>query len=334
MSPEIQNLREPLSADAPCGIDLEDSHLLASFDAYRLFGSDVRLPADTDWRGIRDRSQEALAQSRDLRLLAHLSAALLHTQGLEPFCESLGVAEAWLRDQWGAVFPRVDEDAILRKNALSCLADRMAIVDAVRRTPIVSHRQLGAYSLRHLELATGHLPPAETDTNVPTSEQIEAALEGTPVEELEARRASVQSGIEAIRNITATMQTQGGFESSPDFAALLAPLTRIDRVLTEHLAHRSGASEAPVETDGSSDPQASASAPVAVGNIQSRQDAIRAIDAVSAYFRKNEPSSPIPLLLDRAKRLVSKSFLEVLEDIAPDSLAQARAAGGIKADQS
>ena len=41
----------------------------------------------------------------------------------------------------------------------------------------------------------------------------------------------------------------------------------------------------------------------------------------------------MPLLLDRAKRLVSKSFLEVLEDIAPESLAQVRLIGGIKGDE-
>ena len=43
-----------------------------------------------------------------------------------------------------------------------------------------------------------------------------------------------------------------------------------------------------------------------------------------------EPSSPIPLLLERAKRLVSKDFLEVLADIAPDALATARTAAGLK----
>jgi len=185
MSKEIQALLGALSADAPCGIDLEDSQLLASFDAYRLFGSDVRLPADTDWREIRDRATEALAQSKDLRLLAHLSAALLHVQGLDAFCESLGVADTWLRDHWAAVFPRVNEDAILRKNALSCFADRMAIVDAVRRAPIVSHRQLGSYSLRHLELATGQLPPTESDLDVPSRGQIDAAIEDTSVEYLQ-----------------------------------------------------------------------------------------------------------------------------------------------------
>ena len=49
----------------------------------------------------------------------------------------------------------------------------------------------------------------------------------------------------------------------------------------------------------------------------SRQDAVRALDAVADYFRRNEPSSPIPLLIEWAKRLVAKDFLEVLADIAP-----------------
>jgi type VI secretion system protein ImpA len=71
-----------------------------------------------------------------------------------------------------------------------------------------------------------------------------------------------------------------------------------------------------------------------LGEIASRQDAIRAMDAIVVFFRKNEPSSPVPLLLDRAKRLVSKSFLEVLEDIAPESLAQVRQLGGIRGEES
>ena len=48
------------------------------------------------------------------------------------------------------------------------------------------------------------------------------------------------------------------------------------------------------------------------------------------FFRRAEPSSPIPLIVDRAKRLVSKDFLEVLADIAPGAVSQARAAGGLK----
>jgi type VI secretion system protein ImpA len=69
---------------------------------------------------------------------------------------------------------------------------------------------------------------------------------------------------------------------------------------------------------------------MAVGAIKSRQDAIRALDAAAEFFRRNEPSSPVPLLVDRAKRLVAKDFLEVLADVAPEALPSARAAGGIR----
>jgi len=78
---------------------------------------------------------------------------------------------------------------------------------------------------------------------------------------------------------------------------------------------------------------AAAAAGFTGGAIQSRQDAVRALDAMAEYFRRNEPSSPIPLFVERAKRLVAKDFLEVLADIAPDALAVARSAGGLKADE-
>src|SRR5689334_16782541 len=116
------SLCEPISADAPCGVDLEDTQLLASFDAFRVFGNDTPLRADLDWREIRNQSLEALGQSRDIRLLAHLAVATLRVDGLQAFCALLPVAERWITEQWDTVFPRVDEDAVLRKNALNCFS--------------------------------------------------------------------------------------------------------------------------------------------------------------------------------------------------------------------
>ncbi|MBE0617668.1 MAG: hypothetical protein IH608_07060 [Proteobacteria bacterium] len=56
--------------------------------------------------------------------------------------------------------------------------------------------------------------------------------------------------------------------------------------------------------------------------MRSREDVVHLLDKVCDYFRRNEPSSPVPLLLERAKRLVSKSFLEIVRDLAPDGVAQ------------
>ena len=146
-------LLQPITADQPCGESLEDTDKLTSFDTFRLFGQARPLdapveqnekgqPAETripkppespEWREIRDKALEALGKSKDLRLLACLGTALLRTDGVPAFAETLNVAAYWLDTYWSQTYPLVDEDAILRRNALNCLADPMAVVDGLRK---------------------------------------------------------------------------------------------------------------------------------------------------------------------------------------------------------
>ena len=120
MDPVVERLVVGISPDNPAGENLEDTQLLASFDGYRVFGQMVPPGVDTDWREIRDKALEGLDQSRDLRLLAHLGAAALRTQGVAGFCDVLGVASRWFDGFPDKLYPLVDEDAILRRNALNC----------------------------------------------------------------------------------------------------------------------------------------------------------------------------------------------------------------------
>jgi type VI secretion system protein ImpA len=48
------------------------------------------------------------------------------------------------------------------------------------------------------------------------------------------------------------------------------------------------------------------------------------LDLVRAYYERYEPSSPLPLLLNRVRRLADMSFIDILRDIAPDGLHQAQ----------
>lgn len=329
MHSALTTLIEPISAEHPCGADLEDTQLLASFDAYRLFGQAAPLTDETDWRDIRDRALEAIGTSKDFRLLAHLSSALLRAEGLAAFIDTLKLASHWLTTWPAEVFPRVDEDAILRRNALNGLADRMAVIDGLRRTPLIVHRQLGPLSIRDIEIATNQIAPVEGEAPSIDATQLLAHLNATEVEALNALSAQLTDAIQSLGSIEEAMRLAGGVQAAPDFASLTAPLTRTLRMVTDHLGTRAPAS------DGASDPQsATASAGgavgVAVGAIRSREDATRALDAVAQFFRTNEPSSPIPLLIERAKRLVAKDFLAVLEELAPDALDQAKAASGVR----
>jgi type VI secretion system protein ImpA len=62
--------------------------------------------------------------------------------------------------------------------------------------------------------------------------------------------------------------------------------------------------------------------------IRSRDEVIRALDKICEYYQRSEPSSPLPLMLERAKRLVPLGFLELIRDLAPDAVAQAEALRG------
>jgi type VI secretion system protein ImpA len=171
MSGRWDQVLQPITEANPCGESLEDSEQLAAFDTFRLYGQAKPLdapledgekripkpPESPEWPVIRDKALEALAKSKDLRLLAYLGTAALRTDGISAFGDALKIAADWLDAYWSQVYPLIDEDAILRRNALNCFADPMAVVDALRRTRLVVSRQHGAFSLRDVDIATHQL---------------------------------------------------------------------------------------------------------------------------------------------------------------------------------
>lgn len=333
-------LLEPITAEQPCGQNLEDTQLLASFDTFRLFGQSTPLVATADgppppvWTDVRDAALAALRESKDLRLLAYLGAALLRTDGLPAFASVTGAAAQWLDDHWSHVFPLVDDDIIFRRNALSLLADQMAVIDGVRRWPIVSSRQHGEFAMREIEPAVAPVPGAPGEVR-PEAAPIAAAFKDVPFGELVAVQESVSATLQALGRIDAKMRDAAGDAGAPGFEPLQAQLIKIERLVKARMAARpegAGAAGVPEEAADQHVTESSAAggtAVQAVGTIRSRQDAIRALEAVAEFFRQNEPSSPVPLFAERAKRLIAKNFLEVLADVAPEGLAAARSAGGV-----
>jgi type VI secretion system protein ImpA len=323
---ELEELNRPVSAEQPCGSDLEDTQLLASFDTFHLFGQSMPLPEDTDWRGVKSRSLEAIRQSKDIRLLSHYAAAALRLDGWPGLFGALNVAASWIKTHWSDVYPRVDDDAIMRKNALNYLSDRMAIQDAVRRSALVENRQLGRISLRDVDLATGQLAPGEKDTAPATEAQVAAIFAATATEDLQAFKARAQAALADLRAIDTAMRDFGGTGASPDFDPLITLVARIEKLMQDELVLRGSAV---AETNDGTAASGAAGQATVVGSIKSRQDATRALDAIAAFFRQTEPSSPVPLFIERAKRLIGKDFMEVLADVAPDGVATARSAGGL-----
>ena len=72
--------------------------------------------------------------------------------------------------------------------------------------------------------------------------------------------------------------------------------------------------------------------PLKQAGIHDRNDVVRAIDEICRYFDRYEPSSPVPFLLLRAKKLLSMNFMEILRDMTPDSVNQVENICGVHDD--
>ncbi len=340
---------EPISPDKPCGENLEDRGEIALLEAYQIFGQDSLDPVvpqkgdpipkevrksksdrPPNWNEIGDLAAGMLAKSKDVRILVHLSAAALWTGGPRPFIDTLSVGAKWLGEYWTQVHPLVDEDAIFRRNALNCLTDRAAILEGLRRAPLVESRQHGRVTLRDLELVAGLQKAAENEAP-PDEKRINAAFAEMPIADLRALHAALGEGRAALAAMDEAARTTAGIEAAPEFDPLVGQLKALESAISTQLAmHPDGVAEREAAAGAAGGASVAGGGVVAVGGIRSREDAIRALDAAAEFFRRNEPSSPVPLIVDRAKRLIAKDFLEVIADMAPDALSQVRSVGGLR----
>ena len=69
------------------------------------------------------------------------------------------------------------------------------------------------------------------------------------------------------------------------------------------------------------------------GGIDSGNAALRAIELVYECLERTEPNNPAQLLLRRARKLVIKNFVELVRELAPESLNEVARVMGISAEE-
>lgn len=336
---DIDRLLEPVAEDAPCGEDLEydpefgELERAAQGTPGHMMGEEEIAAVPPDWSEVADAAEALFARTKDLRIATHLARARLNLDGIAGLANGLDLIDQMLRRYWDDIHPQLDaednNDPTLRMNSLMPLNGHAEVIDSLSHAVLVSSKALGRFSLRDIRLANGDLSlPAGDETEIPDPTHIDAAFLDCDLDELTGNADKIDRCVETLGSIEAFTREQVGTEFSPDLEALSAELKAVKRVLGEQLSRRGVA----VDTEADDEAGGEAQAKSVPGEIRSRDDAIRVLDRVSEYFRKNEPSSPVPLLLQRAKRLISKDFIEILRDMAPQGLSEAEMIGGLDRD--
>ncbi|WDE07785.1 type VI secretion system protein TssA [Thalassomonas viridans] len=325
-----------ISHDSPCGKSLEDDPALealyfqAEGQPERFDGSNTLPATPPDWAAIEKTAATFLTQSKDLNLIVLLCQCALSRGGLDKFSECLTAVNELLDEHWESLFPALDNgDATERLSALANLNDISKVITPLKNIRLAKSGMFGPLCLKDLEA----LETAEADAPGELNEsQVRAIFKDTDqavLLQLFERVSACPGQLNALATSFARQDPQG---QCPGFDEVIAVLEKITRQLGKYAE----LNPAPADTDKTatapeqvSGHTASGSPAGKNGQITSRADVEQAIDNICDYFKQHEPSSPVPLLLKRAKTLINKDFMQIMNDLAPNGADQVKALTGI-----
>jgi type VI secretion system protein ImpA len=275
-------------------------------------------------------------------VLVHLAVARLNFTGVADFVAVLTTMRQLLETRWEQLHPQLDpdddNDPIVRSNALLPLAHPLRVLRVLRNLPLAASQRAGAATWRVIGAMTGAVPDPAAPKQ--TEAEIRAAFADTGPAKTAALRTCFDAAIVEIAGIGAAFDVNSGYGNGPDLSALTKLLREMSHYIELYGVAESA--EAPAddavagdgtdsgegagageETTGRAAPTRAAVTAASLNSVSTRADAMRLLDIVCRYYEQHEPSSPLPMMIARARRLADKGFLEILQDLAPDGLQQA-----------
>lgn len=347
---DAQALLEPRGENPPSGEDMEYEPVFIelSMDADPApvipAPGQEPVPVDPDFSSVRTKAMEVLQASHDLRAAVYLADALLNQKGLPGLAQVTAYMRGCIETYWDTCHPMLDEDdgdVTMRTSALQGLSGQPETISgpsrvftSLRNCGLTQSQTFGRVSLRDIEVAEGAAPTPEKGEQLSLG-AVSAAFQDTDPEVLSANLAAVRQVREDVRAILAVFDDKAPGEG-PEFSDLIKLLNNIEKRLVEH-AGETADEDLSLEEDEELEPEdedaaGAGAAPRAAkpppGTINSSADVAAALDRIIAYYQRSEPSSPIPIILKRAKRLVGASFLEIIQDMAPMGMDSVQTIGG------
>src|SRR5262245_57693712 len=153
---DLDALLTPVSADAPCGRDLEyEADFLALQEMARgkpeqVIGDKVKPAQEPAWSSVREAAEALFGSTKDLRIAGVLHLALLKTAGVPGLESGLALMKRMLEQYWDGLYPVLDadddNDPTFRVNSLVAALVSDDAMQCLRVAPLVESRQFGKHS--------------------------------------------------------------------------------------------------------------------------------------------------------------------------------------------
>jgi type VI secretion system protein ImpA len=333
---DVEALLAPIPGENAAGEDLKHAGLYDEIKEARRAddalgrGEWVRETKVSDWGQVAALAQGALAtRTKDIKVCTWMAEALVKLHGFAGLRDSLRVMRGLHERYWEGLFPdKEDNDLDARANALKLMQERTA--DALRETPVTA----GGLGYARWEESNAFNVGPEVESDAADERRARAAREGkitsedwlkektlTPRSFYETAHATVAECVAEVAALDAVVDELYG-RDAPSLTELKKSLEAVGGVVERIMKEKrlsepwpgddaaAAAAPAPGEArthvagngDGAAGhAPAPAPAPAAVaGPIGTRQEAVRRLGEVAAYFRQTEPHSPVAYLVERA----------------------------------
>jgi type VI secretion system ImpA family protein len=345
---DIAELAKPLAGEKPAGENMEydQSYLELEVIASGQMSAKNEMP---DWKLLAKNCRALWEKTRDVRVAVYLVIAETATGGIKELAAGLQLIEFLVKEMWDTAYPLLDPDDDLdpteRVNIFAMLSpeagamnDPIMFINRLRETKIIP---VLPYTIRDLLIAQGEIEPLDgktVDLNLIIGE-----LMGVPLPQVTEQANYAKAAKETLLSICKEANEKMADRNSLALISLGKEIDKLIKFFNNYfaVADEKGGDEAlPGEADeeasdtGDSSVNEEHNAPKsafsgASVNITSykpatRADALLLLKKVVEYYQNMEPNSPIPLLLNRALRMARMSFLELLEDIAPEAVARGK----------
>jgi type VI secretion system protein ImpA len=327
----VEELLKPVADDKPCGEDFTYHPDFQKMEDLAKGKAETQFSAAEEpvWKDVREAALDILRQSKHLHAGVVLTRSLLKTGGLDGFRDGLAVLRGITEKYWPDLYPKLDpddnNDPTERLNTLNSLSSTKFCLD-LQQAALCMSPSFGPITLQqYLTAQDKAKTPAEGDDTPASTEELDkvnAAFREAGPDAAKATLTLVGEAITHAQGIDQFLDSTLGAGSGVNFEALKETLNKMKRAVEPFSDNGAGEVEVSAgETSGGERPVARG-ASGATGSIQSGADVIKHLDLICDYYARNEPSSPVPLILKRAKGLVNKDFTSIITDLTPEALAQ------------
>jgi type VI secretion system protein ImpA len=340
-----EELLKPISEEAPSGEDLAYDPGLQELETMTRGKEETQFSAaePPDWKALRSRSLELFARSKDLRVAMTLTVASLELDGLPGFRECMALLKGLLENFWPTVYPQLDpsddNDPLQRMNIVASVAmpvgtygDSFRVLERLRATPLCDSIQMGRYSLADIIRAESGAPSSGDKPEIKMA-QIESAFRDSNQEKLSDIFRILSDCVTLVQGIDESITLTVGAKQAPDLTPLSSELTAMRNRVAPFIKGGTTGGEGESASPGEAHENASQGALSLEGEIRSRQDVLGLLQKICQFYERNEPSSPVPLMLKRAARLAEMNFMQLMQDLSPDAISQIRVVTGEKEEE-